>query len=91
MFESASKRSIEETNLILTYGRFPTLRFWCDKPGEELRAELTQVFNETNPLPDEDEEEEKQDEDNCHEVKDIEAGPMGNEVWPGCHTLAITT
>ena len=45
-----------------------------------MRAELTQVFNETNPLPDEDEEEEKQDEDNCHEVKDIEAGPMRNEV-----------
>ena len=35
---------------------------------------------ETNPLPDEDEEDEKQDEDNCHEVKDVEAGPMRNEV-----------
>ena len=46
---------------------------------------------ETNPLPDEDEEDEKQDEDNCHEVKDVEAGPMRNEVWPGCHTLAMTT
>ena len=32
---------------------------------------------ETNPLPDKDEEDEKQED---HEVKDVEAGPIRNEV-----------
>ena len=58
---------------------------WCCNYSISQENNLS---GQKNPLPDKDEEDEKQED---HEVKDVGAGPIRNEVWPGCHTLAITT